>query len=525
MAMKRPASKANPVTTKCREIANTIYDCEVSEAVQEMLAGTTSNTLAVLKASRSPLNERFVVMIGELFEAHKAKLSQDIVDKEATITGLTPQQTEREAALEAAKSTLTQKAEALDKATQDVKEGKAAVKEATALVKAKEGEEVEGNKEVEAVEAKLAYLKKAEAESLSPVLTTEPEAEDKTRMIKEIVEVSKSFDFDKSLMEATLKVLEKAKDERGEGFDETCITQLKDSFTSNLALLDAKVAEGAPGKETRAKAVADAVEAKAACEKKQEELEEAAKTAKAEKEEAAKGVTAAKASLAEFVPELKAAGDALDAAKVALTKFTAVLESYTLLKDLTEETFKEPEPKVPYYEVVDGQKCDREIIDACRDAVAGQGDGRVSMDDAKTVFAAVADGNKETRIERWTLRYCFTAFKWTDAAYDWIIEELKKVPQEDLTKSPKKAKTEATDYYETIDGVKCKRDIVNACRDAIVGQGDGRVSVEDAEKVWAKAADGPGVTDIEKWTIRYCLGQFNFTRAAQDLLSEKLVSA
>ena len=33
-----------------------------------------------------------------------------------------------------------------------------------------------------------------------------------------------------------------------------------------------------------------------------------------------------------------------------------------------------------------GMACDRAVIDACRTAVAGQGDGRVSIEDAKQVY-------------------------------------------------------------------------------------------------------------------------------------------
>jgi hypothetical protein len=33
------------------------------------------------------------------------------------------------------------------------------------------------------------------------------------------------------------------------------------------------------------------------------------------------------------------------------------------------------------------------------------------------------------------------------------------------------------------------------------------------------------VTNVEKWTLRYCLGSFNFTRAARDLIGEKLAAA
>jgi len=312
---------------------------------------------------------------------------------------------------------------------------------------------------------------------------------------------------------------------RGAGFDETCMEQLKESFTNAIAKIDQQLAEGAPAKAARGAAVEEATSAKAAAEQKQEELAAASKAAKEAKDEATAAVKEAANHLADFIPELKAASDELDEAKAYLADFIdGPLASYNTLAELTEETFKEPEVTKSYYETIDGQKCDRAIIDACRTAVAGQGDGRVSIDDAKRVFLEIADGNKETRVERWTVRYCMEAFKWTEAAHDWIVEAIKTINQEDEEEEPaaKKAKTESDTYYEVVDGWKCKRDILNTCRELIVGQGDGRISHDDAEKVWAKAADGPGVTDVEKWTLRYCLSEFKWTRSGHDFMLEKL---
>lgn len=177
-------------------------------------------------------------------------------------------------------------------------------------------------------------------------------------------------------------------------------------------------------------------------------------------------------------------------------------------------------PKPTYYEQIDGMKCDRAVIDACRDATAGQGDGRVTLEDAHKVFATLADGNKVTKVERWTLRYCMTEFKWAEAAHDWIVDALGKVPQEGKAKK----RTGGKSYYEVIDGCKCDRSIIDTCRECVQGQGDGRVSVDDAKKVWDKAADGKGVTKTEKWTLRYTLCAFNWTRAGHDFMLEQIKS-
>merc|ERR1719401_448445 len=339
-------------------------------------------------------------------------------------------------------------------------------------------------------------------------------------MLKAVMSAAKEFKFDSTLMEASVKVLEKTKEERGASFDEVCLDQLKDAFKTSIAALDAQLAEGAPAKAVRATAVEEATTAKVAAEKEQEDLIAAFSTTKGEKDAAVEAVKAASKHLNDFMPDIQKAGDAIDDVKASLKTFVdGPLAAFTQLKDLAEDTFK---AEVPYYETIDGKQCDRAIIDACRDAVAGQGDGRVSLEDAHKIFEKVADGGKETAVERWTMRYCMTHFKWTEAAHDWIKEACKKVRQEGKPEdSPsKKAKT-GTSYYETIDGMKCDRGIVDACRKAVEGQGDGRVSQEDAEKVWAEAADGNKVTNAEKWTLRYCLTSFNFTRAGHDCILEK----
>merc|ERR1719201_840033 len=287
-------------------------------------------------------------MIGEVFAAHKKSLEKDVADKESTVVQLAPSKTSREEAVLAAKATLSGASEALDKAKQEVKSIANAVKEATATLKTKTAEQGEGDKVLEAIEKKLAKIQGVEKDSLGIVLAEDPEPEQKRAMLQAIMEASKAFGFDASLMEASFKVLEKKKDDRGDGFDETCLGQLKGSFSNSIAKLEAELAEGAPGKAARAAAVEEAAGAKDAAEKTQEDLKAAAEKAKGEKDAAAEGVKAAKQSLDDFLPDLKAAGDALDEAKVSLEDFTdGPLASYNELKDLTEDTFKpppEPEP-------------------------------------------------------------------------------------------------------------------------------------------------------------------------------------
>ncbi len=77
-----------------------------------------------------------------------------------------------------------------------------------------------------------------------------------------------------------------------------------------------------------------------------------------------------------------------------------------------------------YYEVVDGVKMDKAIIDAAKEAVAGRGDGRISLDDAKILLEKVKDGNAYTPIERITVGYVLQNFNWTPEAEEWFTKEL-----------------------------------------------------------------------------------------------------
>ena len=79
-----------------------------------------------------------------------------------------------------------------------------------------------------------------------------------------------------------------------------------------------------------------------------------------------------------------------------------------------------------YYKVIDGEKYDKELLEAAEAAVAGAGDGRISQDDAEKLLAKVKDGDSYTDIEKATVKYIRDNFKWTDAADEWFRTEIRK---------------------------------------------------------------------------------------------------
>ncbi|MDX2195617.1 MAG: hypothetical protein NW207_04300 [Cytophagales bacterium] len=79
-----------------------------------------------------------------------------------------------------------------------------------------------------------------------------------------------------------------------------------------------------------------------------------------------------------------------------------------------------------YYKTIDGVKYDKEMLDIADESVAGAGDGRISIEDAKKLLHAVKDGDTYTDIEKDTMKYIRDNYKFTDAADDWFRTEIRK---------------------------------------------------------------------------------------------------
>ncbi len=79
-----------------------------------------------------------------------------------------------------------------------------------------------------------------------------------------------------------------------------------------------------------------------------------------------------------------------------------------------------------YYKEIDGKKYDAGILDAATKAVEGNGDGRISKDDAAMLLEQVKDGNTYTDIEKHTIKLLREKFQWTDAADEWFRSEIRK---------------------------------------------------------------------------------------------------
>jgi DNA-directed RNA polymerase subunit F len=79
-----------------------------------------------------------------------------------------------------------------------------------------------------------------------------------------------------------------------------------------------------------------------------------------------------------------------------------------------------------YYRTIDGEQYDGELLDSADKAVEGKGDGRISMEDAKTLLAEVMDGASYTDTEKKTMAYIRDNYKWTPEADEWFRDEIRK---------------------------------------------------------------------------------------------------
>lgn len=79
-----------------------------------------------------------------------------------------------------------------------------------------------------------------------------------------------------------------------------------------------------------------------------------------------------------------------------------------------------------YYKTIDGKKYDGELIEAAEKAVAGRGDGRISLEDAEMIFEKVRDGNSYTEVEKETIAYIRDNYKWTEQADEWFRTKIRK---------------------------------------------------------------------------------------------------
>tara|TARA_Y100000389_G_scaffold197739_1_gene232894 strand:+ start:418 stop:870 length:453 start_codon:yes stop_codon:yes gene_type:complete len=76
--------------------------------------------------------------------------------------------------------------------------------------------------------------------------------------------------------------------------------------------------------------------------------------------------------------------------------------------------------RTSYYEIINGIKYDRSLLLKADNLVKGQGDGRISEEDMKTLIIESADNNKITEIEKQTLFYISETYNTTEKSKEYL---------------------------------------------------------------------------------------------------------
>jgi len=78
-------------------------------------------------------------------------------------------------------------------------------------------------------------------------------------------------------------------------------------------------------------------------------------------------------------------------------------------------------------------------------------------------------------------------------------------------------------YYKIIDGLNFDAALLDMADELIKGQGDGRISIDDSNKLLTKIFDGGTITKVECRTILYILKNYKLTNEASQNFLDKLI--
>lgn len=79
-----------------------------------------------------------------------------------------------------------------------------------------------------------------------------------------------------------------------------------------------------------------------------------------------------------------------------------------------------------------------------------------------------------------------------------------------------------SNYYKSIEGVKYKKAILDLADESVAGKGDGRISLEDAQKILNAVKDGDTYTEVEKATMKYVRDNYKWTDEANDWFRKEI---
>lgn len=77
-----------------------------------------------------------------------------------------------------------------------------------------------------------------------------------------------------------------------------------------------------------------------------------------------------------------------------------------------------------YYQIIDGQRYDRRLLELANSFTKGRGEYRISFEEAQRLWAAAADGRGITPTELSTFQYLLQQLPWTDKSRSWMQAQL-----------------------------------------------------------------------------------------------------
>jgi len=318
----RKLARAGSLQRKFDTIAGALdeYD-ELPKCVRQMLVSVLPTSLGVKQDQRHGYQEQVVAMIESELHGLEGKISASIQSEEATVANADCEKARRESAKTDAETALAAKVEEVAVKLSAVELDVAAHTTAKDALKEAKVAQKSGDKELEDAGKSKEKLEGAIKDLYEPLKVGEglKPAESK-RLLNNLGAYLKKISFDHAMAAAAHVALQKASGERT-SFDQLVLTQVDADLSRRVAALEAKLAEGLPGKEAR-QAAADAAHSlvEVADSKRSSSIE--AHDA-AESEEAALRMSCNEAtqSFEDHALEVKTAVLSLQAAKERLTEF------------------------------------------------------------------------------------------------------------------------------------------------------------------------------------------------------------
>lgn len=137
-----------------------------------------------------------------------------------------------------------------------------------------------------------------------------------------------------------------------------------------------------------------------------------------------------------------------------------------------------------YYKKINGKDYDRAMLEMAESSVKGQGDGRISLNDAKRIVKLIKDGGKITPIEKRSLQYILKKYKFTDTALDHIEQALGKTA---APKEVKRAEKKPAVPVKKASAAKEKASMEkkpSAVKKALVEEEEPRSQLKEKKSIW-----------------------------------------